>query len=463
MSFSEQAEAAIGAFNAGDRDGAKKALGLCLSAFEADNEDARAILPFALALRIIAFQVRDVARAVQIDAVLQPLMGEGIRQFDADQDTAIRTDINTMIALVNEGRLADAADAVRDFLARYDDGRKIHHAQLDCLEALNNLCRQPGMDGVAAVSEAVMTALRVQELVHDSNKQLFPSVDTLAIDFPYMVTIETFSKCNAKCTFCPYPMLEAESDRSNVKMPDERFHKIIDDLKDIPASRPLTLNLSRVNEPLLDSRIYHFMELIEKELPGRPIILPSNGSTLTKKNIERLASLKPFHKLYVSMNSDDPDTYEETMGIPFDRTVANLDRLHTMKSSGEVPFSVSLTAVMPTGAAFDRYQAWCRERFPLFEVGRYPPTNWFGLTGNQETEPLDIPALCKDWYQVHILADGTEAQCCFDAMGQFGEGNIDDHHLLDLYNKPWQRDLRRFGTQRQSELSPGFCQDCWYM
>lgn len=463
MDASTYANEAISAYNTGNRDAARDAVRACLSTFQSEQENAEALMPFAGALRIIAFQTADAESATQIDAILRPLMDEGIRQFDSAQDSAIRTDVNAIINAFNGGRVEEARRLVVAFLKQYDAGRALHHMQLDCLEAIDNLSRQPDMSGPESVPKEALAALRAQALVHDTNKQLYPEIDTLAIDYPYMVTIETFSKCNAKCTFCPYPMLEAESDRSNVRMPEERFLKIIADLRDIPTSRPLTLNLSRVNEPLLDSRIYEFIELIERELPGRSIILPSNGSTLTPKNIERLAGLKPFHKLYISMNSDDPETYEETMGIPYARTVENLDHLHAMKEGGSVPFAVSLTAVMDTGEEFERYRAWCHERYPLFGVGRYPPTNWFGLTGTEETLTAGAPALCKDWYQVHILADGTEAQCCFDALGKYGDGNIDDHHLLDLYNKPWQRDLRRFGTLRQSDLSPGFCRGCWYM
>lgn len=463
MTSQECANRAIEAFNARDHDGAQGALKTYLSAFADEGSNGQAILPYASALRIIAFQVHDVEGVLALDDILHGLMGEGIRQFDAEQDSSIRAEVNKMIAAVNDGREGDARELISVFLRKYDQGRDLHHLQLDCVTALNNLCNLPDMNLGGGVPRNVVTELTVQQIVADTNKQLFPSIDPLAIDFPYMVTIETFSKCNARCTFCPYPMLEAESDRSNLRMPEERFLKIIDDLKDIPSSLPLTINLSRVNEPLLDSRIYDFIEVIERELPGRAVILPSNGSTLTESNVERLASLKPFHKLYVSMNSDDRDTYERTMGIPYDRTVENLDRLHEMKADGKVGFSVSLTAVMGLGEEFDRYQAWCRERFPLFEIGRYPPTNWFGLTDNQEPEPIDNPASCKDWYQVHILADGTEALCCFDALGQFGDGNIDDCHLLDLYNKPWQRNLRRYGGIRQSALSSKVCQGCWYM
>lgn len=463
MTSHDCANRAIDAFNGRDLASARDALHAYLAAFDAEGGDAHAMLPFASALRTIAFQVRDVDSVLKIDTVLQSLMGEGIREFDPDHDTSVRAEVNTMIAAVNEGRADEARALIKGFLTDHDGGRGLHHMQMDCAEAVNTLCNLPDIKLGERIPGDVITEMTVQQLVYETNKQVFPSVDTLAIDFPYMVTIETFSKCNARCTFCPYPMLEAESSRSNVKMPEERFLKIISDLKDIPDTRSLTINLSRVNEPLLDTRIYDFISLIEQELPGRTIILPSNGSTLTQKNIERLASLRSFRKLYVSMNSDDQKTYEETMGIPFDKTVENLDRLHEMKAAGEVGFSVSLTAVMALGQEFDQYQAWCRDRYPLFDIGRYPPTNWFGLTNNQEPESADTPALCKDWYQVHILADGTEALCCFDALGQFGGGNIDDCHLLDLYNKPWQRDLRRYGTIRQSALSSKVCQGCWYM
>ena len=50
------------------------------------------------------------------------------------------------------------------------------------------------------------------------------------LDWPKEVSIETFAKCNAACTFCPYTTL----DRIGTKMPDELIERIIDELKDHP-------------------------------------------------------------------------------------------------------------------------------------------------------------------------------------------------------------------------------------
>jgi len=45
------------------------------------------------------------------------------------------------------------------------------------------------------------------------------------IDYPAIVSIETYSCCNAACHFCPHHSLE----RKGVKMSTELFEKIIND------------------------------------------------------------------------------------------------------------------------------------------------------------------------------------------------------------------------------------------
>jgi len=76
------------------------------------------------------------------------------------------------------------------------------------------------------------------------------------MDFPKSVHLETFAKCNAACVFCPYPQLE----RKDVKMSDQMIDKIITDLQDIPDEHEFDISPHKVNEPLLDKRLFDIME-----------------------------------------------------------------------------------------------------------------------------------------------------------------------------------------------------------
>ena len=420
------------------------------------------ILPHFRSVRSIVGTTRSTDLMNAVDAILEPYMGDGIPQHSQETDIALRKIANNVIFATNSGDLNQAELLLREFVTACDGAHEIGPNQREALAPLLEVARHIGKQDLFERVSKLDQRVEAFTQVLLSNKDTVPAITYEAIDFPQVVTVETFMKCNARCTFCPYPEMEETSDRAGVRMPEELFAKIISDLCDVPKDHPFMMNLSRVNEPLLDSRLFDFLELIREKLPQVTVFLPSNGSTLTEKNIRRLADHKEFFKLMVSLNHHEKDTYERVMGLPFDRTIANLDRMHEMHAAGEVPFSVVLTAVLPPGPELDDFKTWCKSRYPSFFVDHYPPTNWFGRTEDEIAVNMPLTLSCKDWYQIHILADGSEAQCCFDSEGEFGEGNVNDTHILDIYNKPWQRRMRRFGLSRSSEHSPDFCQNCTY-
>ena len=415
------------------------------------------------ALRGIACEIASTESMLRIDTMLQWFLSAGIPQATAERDREFRACANGILTAWNAQNDTEAKSLLHDWTEMCGTEPVVSHAQEDCFAPLIQTAKALEMADVVSELDALQADVAAQKALLTTSQELMPAVNFLAIDYPHIVTIETFMKCNAKCHFCPYPEMEQTSDRANVRMSEELFAKIIDDLTDIPSKIPLQMNLSRVNEPFLDHRIFDFMDMIEEKLPQAHLFMPSNASTLNAKNLSKLTQYTSFKKLMVSLNHHEKEGYEATMGLSYERTIANLDTLHALRESGEAQFGVVLTTVMELGETWESFAAWCKERYPRFLCDRYPPTNWFGMTENESGPILTQPSSCKDWYQVHILADGTEAQCCFDAEGKFGHGNVADMHILDLYNKDWQRQLRRTGAIRQSDMSPGFCQACDYV
>ena len=67
-----------------------------------------------------------------------------------------------------------------------------------------------------------------------------------------IVNIETSTKCNRKCLYCP--LSEYERGKNQNYMEEELFNKIISDLASINYRGTISLNI--YNEPLLDKTIY---------------------------------------------------------------------------------------------------------------------------------------------------------------------------------------------------------------
>jgi hypothetical protein len=413
-------------------------------------------------MRVIACEFAMTDTMIRVDEVLQSMTGTGIPQVSQERDAEFRTAVNEIITVSNNGDVVETIKHMQAWISMCRTEPEISSGQADCFPPLLMIAQEIGQVDVVSELKSLEAQVLAQQQVQTTCHEMMPTINQLAIDYPDVVTIETFMKCNAKCSFCPYPDMAETSPRADLRMPEELFAKIIDDLTDIPTSFGFQINLSRVNEPLLDHRLFTFMDMIEEKLPQVLMFMPTNGSTLTDKNIEKLATYGSFKKLMVSLNCHEKDAYEQEMKIPFERTIANLDRLHVLKQAGKIGFMTILTAVMDEGADWDEFKIWCEERYPGFVVDRYPPTNWFGMTENEARPVITQPSGCKDWYQVHILADGSEAQCCYDAEGKYGDGNVANMHVLDIYNKEWQRKLRRMGAIRQSDLAPRFCQLCTY-
>jgi len=271
------------------------------------------------------------------------------------------------------------------------------------------------------------------------------------LDWPSEISIETFSKCNASCTFCPYTML----DRIGTKMPDEMIDRIIEELKDHPGA--FMIAPFKLNELFLDKRWESICRKVNAELPNAYLRLFSNGSTLTEKNIRGVAQLERVVHLWVSLNDHDPVRYHETMGLNFDRTVANLDRLFEIKENGHFPHDVVISKVRERNERDAEFTEFVRSRWPTFGVHLIKRDSWTGYTID---EGGPVPATpCGRWFEVNICADGKVALCCMDS-GEHAIGDLNTQTLFEVYNQPEQRNRRRFMLSRLDVGGP--CNGCNY-
>ena len=265
-------------------------------------------------------------------------------------------------------------------------------------------------------------------------------------DQPKEVSIETFARCNARCTFCPYPTM----DRIGAKLPDEVLERLIAEME--RWRLPFWLSLFKVNEPLLDKRVLPLMELVNRRIPKCRLRLFSNGSTLTDANVDRIASLKRLEHLWVSLNEYRKDEYEALMGISWDHTTANLDRLH---ARDKFPHPVMLSCVGHPNEAFRLY---CLERWPKFKSTALKRDAWIDFTNPQNLEVPNGP--CWRWFELNITATGKAALCCMDSEARFGFGDVREKSLMEIYNHPVFRGWREKLLSRRTVGSP--CNGCSY-
>src|SRR5579872_296302 len=253
-----------------------------------------------------------------------------------------------------------------------------------------------------------------QETVEHYRRILDERRSGLYMDYPYQVSFESLALCNAKCSFCPYPGL----DRKGAVMADALIGKILDDCRSIPEELPFNINPYQVSEPFLDTRVFDICKQINDTLPNAWIQIFSNGSPLNSKNLSKLAAVRNMFRLVISLHEMDPQSYERVVGIPYERTIRNVEALHAMKESGGISFPVEISRV-GDGSARDReFCEWGRNKFPLFTVYATARTNWIGAVS---TIVSPIPqAPCGQWFNLNFLPSGREMFCCVDANGRWG-------------------------------------------
>lgn len=270
------------------------------------------------------------------------------------------------------------------------------------------------------------------------------------LDWPHEVSIETFSKCNASCSFCPYTTLE----RVGARLSDEVLDRIIEELKDHPW--PFILSPFKVNEPFLDKRLIPFCRKVEESIPNANLRIFTNGSALTLKHIEEVASLKRVVHLWISLNSHEADKYHELMGLDFERTAANLDALHEY----DFPHPVVISKVAAEGRDNPiqlEFVAYVARRWPKFQCHVIKPDGWLGDIPLGSDEIPDTA--CSRWFELSIMADGVVSHCCMDGEGKFPIGDVTKQSLFEVYNSPaWRKN--RLTMWSRKNVHP--CSTCSY-
>jgi Radical SAM superfamily/Iron-sulfur cluster-binding domain len=273
------------------------------------------------------------------------------------------------------------------------------------------------------------------------------------LDWPYEISLETFAKCNAACTFCPYTTLE----RIGTKMPDELIDSIIEELKDHP--HPFLISPFKVNEPFLDKRLIPICRKINEQLPNAILRLFTNGSALTEKHIDEVATLKRVTHLWISLNECEVDKYRATMGLDFERTVANLDLLHEKKAQRAFNWPVMISRVRQAFIPNDddnAFSAYVHNRWPLFKVHLIKRDSWLGFTEPNDPEVPDEG--CSRWFELSVMATGKVSLCCMDGEGAYSIGDIRDG-VFATYNAPHWRE-RRVKMLSRKGINP--CSTCNY-
>ncbi|HLD04095.1 MAG TPA: radical SAM protein [Candidatus Nanoarchaeia archaeon] len=236
-------------------------------------------------------------------------------------------------------------------------------------------------------------------------------------NFPKAIQIETTSRCNARCNFCPYP--ETSRLFESGTMNDDLFDKVVSELSEF---QPLVVAPYLNNEPLLDRKLAERIKQIRRLLPRTHIDLSTNGAALTEKvGLQLLDPELGIDEIKINFPSTDPIEYGRIMGLDYGRTLANV--LRFTGQAKEMGFTGRLRVIIVTSSAPEEdLDFWKQEeieakvyqkisRGGIIQTEHAPKSRVVGCKYDREKEWLhvlhtgEVILCCMDWYRQHILGD----------------------------------------------------------
>jgi radical SAM protein with 4Fe4S-binding SPASM domain len=239
------------------------------------------------------------------------------------------------------------------------------------------------------------------------------------------VEIETINRCNGNCGFCP--VNHKQDPRHFKKMSKELFFKIINELASINFEHGV--NLYSNNEPLLDTRIYEFAEYAKSKLPSAQVIIYTNGTLLTVEKFKRLIESLDF--LVIDNYCNDYKLKPNLLEV--------------------ARFIDSRPDLWKKTDLIIRY-----EKELLTTRGGQAPNAY-----HKHKNPISVG--CRQLSnQMIIRPDGKVSLCCNDALGTVTLGDVKTEGLVEIWNKPATRSIRRnvLRSRTYFEICKG-CDTCY--
>ena len=277
---------------------------------------------------------------------------------------------------------------------------------------------------------------------------------------PMHVHVETTGVCNARCTFCPYTVM----DRRGKRMSDELFAKIVSDLKELPADAPLAISPFKVNEPLLDPKIFQRMDTLADELPHAFFWLTSNFNVVDDETLEQLAKVRRLNYIWISLNSLREDEYKQWMGLELSKTVENIKRLIRVNRKKRFVPQIVLSRVGDGTGNDKRFVLDIASVFAQFKcgsdylVGLTKRGQWMGFTDSKSPDISSLP--CQRWFELSMTCTGEVAFCCMDGLCEHALGDLNKQSVLDVYNRPDYLKLRKTSPPRKDVDT---CKNCTFL
>lgn len=288
------------------------------------------------------------------------------------------------------------------------------------------------------------------------------------LDFPLSLQIETTSRCNAKCGFCPHP--ETSKSEPQGVMEESLFRAVVDEVSEYPVSM---LQPFLNNDPLMDKQILPRTEYIIRKNPLARVSITTNGALLSPKLAEGFAAL-PLHTIHISSNGLTARAYRDTMQIDGYRVLRNVNCLRDQIARRGSKTRIVVTAILMRNnrdEVLHMKEYWQSRGVDFYlnplndRAGNIAPETFkemlpFKADSNQSQLHYWDMSSCPALYSfMAVLWNGDVVTCCMDWRRAHLMGNAKEKSLREIWTGHRYRAMRALSDAGRLHEMP-LCNGC---
>ncbi|MGD9548567.1 MAG: radical SAM/SPASM domain-containing protein [Candidatus Krumholzibacteriia bacterium] len=253
-------------------------------------------------------------------------------------------------------------------------------------------------------------------------------------DRPRFIQLETVTKCNAKCPFCP----QNEIVRDPARMPEATWRKIVDDTRGWGVTyRPFL-----TNEPFVDNRMPEIVRYIKQNDPTARVEFNTNGELVSEKLgaalLEAGVDIMRF-----SIDGFSAATYEPSrVGISYAKVLERTVRFLEMWDQGghrdRVFTEVRMIEVPENAHEVQAYREFWGPRCSDVVITSLYQWPWTG----QKPEDVVLKPCLKVLDEMFFYTNGKATLCCWDVHEKAVIGDVNEQSVQEIWEGYAARCLR---------------------
>jgi radical SAM protein with 4Fe4S-binding SPASM domain len=295
-------------------------------------------------------------------------------------------------------------------------------------------------------------------------------VKEIPVDRPLSFLLETTSRCNFLCSFCPSSDLEMTSQVGFVRkdMPEEMFKKVVNDLKEFPRKIKI-VHYHYMGDPLMNPNLSSLVRYSVDANIGDEHWIRTNGSLLTNETVKKIVD-SGLTRIGISVEAVSEEGYQKLVhrkGM-FDKVVQGVTNLYDY-AKGKcqvyakiIDFGIPETDPNQFMKIFTPITDECGVEYPR-QWNHYKTDTTMGqgvnLTVNGDNLNRGRISCPFPFFTMTVTATGKCLMCCFDWSSQTIVGDVNNNSVKEIWKGKEVKDFWLMHLRGERYKNPA-CREC---